>query len=133
MSELFGYQLLIAQVASQFTTAAWLQYDIAFRKAASQEPAQPWDKVDASLWSICFTNQARTVCFKCRDSGHLASQCDTSLFGQWATAIPVNRESLQAREFTSSPSRKPTRASCAETTKWNVQPRQRSMQVCPHL
>ena len=74
-SELFGYQLLIAQVASRFTTVAWLQCDRAFRKAASRKPARRWDEVDVSLWSICFTNQARMVCFKCRDSEHLASQC----------------------------------------------------------
>ena len=74
-SELFGYQLLIAQVASRFTTVAWLQCDRAFRKAASRKPARRWDEVDVSLWSICFTNQARMVCFKCRDSELLPSQC----------------------------------------------------------
>ena len=88
-------------------------------KAASQEPARPWDEVDASLWSICFTNQARTVCFKCQDSGKLASQCPKkrqNSFGQWAIAILVNQESLPARELASSHSQTPTRTACTGTT-----------------
>lgn len=73
--QLFGYQMLIAQAAARFTTSAWLQYDNAVRKACS---LSRYDPPLGTRWThLCGPSvllTTRSVCFKCREVGHLAVQ-----------------------------------------------------------
>ncbi len=68
---LWRYQAFIVRSSQRFQTAAWLQYDMLFRRKIA---------IDSDLVASCLaadTLLPQLACYTCGTSGHLASECPT--------------------------------------------------------
>lgn len=78
VQELMAYQAIIAKASTKYRWPSWIVYDQNFRQEAAGQPAQSWAKVDPSIYSLCFTGQARSSenwCSLCQSLDHATGDC----------------------------------------------------------
>ena len=82
MKQLLFYQSSISQFGTQFSFADVYSYDKLFRQRMALEPHLRWDRFDHELVFRCLrnsrtftSNSSNVSCYKCKRSGHYASQC----------------------------------------------------------
>ena len=51
-SQLLAYQRTIVEAAAMYRPAAWLNYDVAFRRQASANSSTRWDAIALDLWTV---------------------------------------------------------------------------------
>ena len=76
--ELMAYLSQIVRASTRYKLPAWLVYDQNFRQEAANNPSQLWSKVDPSIYTQCFTDQALTSenwCEQCQGLDHTSAQC----------------------------------------------------------
>lgn len=76
--DLLGYAAGIARASKKFKWPAWIVYDQNFRQEAVSNPAQPWSKIEPSIYSQCFLGMAREAegwCQTCQSLDHVSSNC----------------------------------------------------------
>ena len=65
--QLFAYQRTIVKAAFTYRPAAWLCYDIAFRRQAAANPLLRWDAIVQDLWTVCMAQgPVNPFCKHCR-------------------------------------------------------------------
>ena len=95
LGDLVQYQGIIANFATQYAPAAWLNYDRAFRRRVAMVPSTPWYVVDEEIFSYflrgappaasrvvgstssSFVGSSSERCYRCRGFGHRCWQCPT--------------------------------------------------------
>ena len=74
--QLISYQSTIASFANQYSSSAWIAYDISFRHHRANNLHLRWDKIDDEIYNTFIRGaQPRLQCFSCRQFGHLATSC----------------------------------------------------------
>ena len=57
--ELLAYLIQIVRVNQEFEGSGWAVYDETFRRQAAVSGNQQWSKLNASLFSLCFTGRTQ--------------------------------------------------------------------------
>lgn len=76
--ELMAYQSLVAKVSLKYKWPAWVVYDQNFRAEVAGKTDQSWAKVDAGIYTQCFTGQAISTenwCGRCQCLDHASQNC----------------------------------------------------------
>lgn len=76
--ELMAYQTIIAKASQRYRRLSWVIYDYNFRQEAAGNPEQSWARVDPSIYTQCFTDQAISAenwCTRCQCIDHTMSSC----------------------------------------------------------
>ena len=76
--ELMAYLSIITKASQKYKWPSWVIYDQNFRMDAAGNPAQPWSKVDPSIYAQCFTGQALSAenwCTRCQSLDHSTLRC----------------------------------------------------------
>ena len=74
--QLISYQSTIACFANQYSSSAWIVYDISFRHHRDNNLHLRWDKTDDQIYNTFIRGaQPRLQCCSCRQFGHLATSC----------------------------------------------------------
>ncbi len=77
-AELMAYQSIIAKASSRYKWSSWVLYDWSFRQEMSGVTGASWAKVDPSIYSLCFTEQATGAenwCPNCHTVEHTQQTC----------------------------------------------------------
>ena len=69
--QLISYQSTIAGFTNQYSSSAWIAYDISFRHHRANNLHLRWDKIDDEIYNTFIRGaQPRLQCFSCRQFGH---------------------------------------------------------------
>ena len=80
VADLMAYATSIAKASKKYRWPSWVVYDQNFRQEAVSSPAQPWSKIDPSIYSQCFLGMARSTegwCQTCQSLDHATLDCPT--------------------------------------------------------
>ena len=53
--DLLAYSSTIIKASQDFEGTPWLEYDVYFRRQIATQKEQRWERIDASIWTLCFT------------------------------------------------------------------------------
>ncbi len=75
--DLFAYHYIIATASKEYSSSAFLAYDVAFRKKAAQYRLTRWGEIDPHIYSRAFTGMRRSSnqCSLCTSSIHRMEDC----------------------------------------------------------
>ena len=75
--EFMGYQRVIVRAARNFEGAAWVTYDMCYRRKAARCKDLHWSRIDSALYHDAFTGRTRSVprCTFCLSPHHSSQQC----------------------------------------------------------
>ena len=78
--QMLAYMLTIIRVAQEFEDPAWILYDAAYRDKAAATKNRKWSQIDAGLYNLVFTGQARKLrfCKHCSACTHGSEECGES-------------------------------------------------------
>ncbi len=76
--DLCGYHYIIATASKEYSSSAFLAYDIAFRKKAAQFRLSRWGEIDPHIYTKAFTGTRRSTnqCSLCTSMFHRIEDCD---------------------------------------------------------
>ena len=76
LGQLLGYQRLIAELAGQYKSQAWLAYDWEHRQACALDISRQWDiRNEEASFKYLRESALLPICFFCQCGGHLRSSC----------------------------------------------------------
>ena len=52
---MMAYSSTIVKASQDFEGTPWLEYDVHFRRQIATQKEQSWERIDASIWTLCFT------------------------------------------------------------------------------
>ena len=73
--ELMAYQSLIMRANTQYKRPAWLVHYQNFRQKAANNPLQSCTKVDPSIYTQYFTDQAENCSERCQGLDNTSTHC----------------------------------------------------------
>ena len=53
--DLLANSSTIVKASQDFKGTPWLEYDVHFRRQIATQKEQRWERIDASIWTLCFT------------------------------------------------------------------------------
>ncbi len=75
----------------------WVQYDRAYRRQAAITKGMNWDKINTTLYSVCFARKAKQqpLCSFCLSTTHSAASCPEAgeFMPWWQGWSPLMRQS----------------------------------------
>ena len=93
--ELMAYMTNIIRASQEFEGPAWVAYDSAYRRQAAATGHTKWSKINASLYSLCFTGKAKRGgrCDHCLSAAHKSEDCS-----MWGEEDPDSKKRMKAME-----------------------------------
>ncbi len=81
LPSLMAYQAIITKASKEFDGVGWVQYDRAFKRQAAVTKDLQWEKINTTLYSVCFAGKAKvqSLCSFCLCSGHPTTACPESM------------------------------------------------------
>ena len=109
--ELIRYQSLITNFACQYQFSSWSTYDQLFRYHMANDPSLSWADVHDDLFNRYLRGAPlRTMCYSCRNFGHITSNCPLRPNRPVAGASNFPPQSMQSSTFQQPPFRAPQRS-----------------------
>ncbi len=101
--ELMAYMATIVRVSQDYTGLAWVRYDAAYRRQAALTGNRGWSRINSTMYTMCFTGNARTTerCELCFGSTHASKDC--ALRGDPDPELRVRVKAVEAAVVAMSP------------------------------
>ena len=112
--ELMAYLISIVRASQDYTGAAWVRYDAAYRRQAASNGNRTWSRINPSLFSLCFTGKAQGSprCELCLAMSHSSADC--SLSADTDPDLPSRLKAVEAAVVAfASPARRAERKTAA--------------------